>query len=259
MHFVDTHTHLYLNAFDNDRKEVVEGAITNGVEKMLLPNIDSEWVDALMDLHRAFPSNCLPMMGLHPTSVKKDTFEQELANVKDLLEKHDFVAVGEIGIDLYWDTTYKKEQEKAFRYQIELALIHNLPVVIHSRESIDEILDILNDYRNKPISGVFHCFTGNINQAHKIMDLGFFMGIGGVATFKNSNLANVIKSVPLEYLLLETDAPFLAPVPYRGKRNSSEYIPLIARKIAEARGTHLSKVAEATTKNAENLFRLHAF
>ena len=230
MIFTDTHTHLYLNAFDEDRDKVVKKAITENVECMLLPNIDRGSVDGLLKLCNKFPDNCFPMMGLHPTSVK-DNYREELESVKDWFEKGDFIAVGEIGIDLYWDKTYQKEQEEAFRFQIDLAIDKDLPIVIHSRESFDEIFQVLEDYRNTELKGVFHCFTGTAKQAGLAIELGFYLGIGGVVTFKNSGLDKVVENVDMEHLLLETDSPFLAPMPFRGKRNESSYINLIANKI----------------------------
>jgi TatD DNase family protein len=254
MIFTDTHTHLYLNAFDEDRSEVVQNAIDQNIKYMLLPNIDSASVSGMFELCTDFPKNCFPMMGLHPTSVKEN-YKDELKNVEEWLEKKKFIAVGEIGIDLYWDKTFKREQEEAFRYQIDLALKHDLPFVIHSRESFDEIFAVLYDYRESGLKGVFHCFTGTLDQAQKAIDLGFFLGIGGVVTFKNSGLDSVVKEIDLKNIMLETDSPFLAPMPFRGKRNESAYIHLIARKIAEIKNMDLSIVAEITTNNAKNLFK----
>jgi len=254
MIFTDTHTHLYLNAFDDDRAEVLQNAIDQNIKYMLLPNIDSGSVSGMLGLCNEFPRNCFPMMGLHPTSVNEN-YRDELNLVEDWLGKKKFCAVGEIGIDLYWDKTYIKEQEEAFRYQIDLALKYDLPIVIHSRESFDEIFTVLEDYKNTGIQGVFHCFTGTLEQAHKAIDLGFFLGIGGVVTFKNSGLDKVVNEIDLKNIILETDSPFLAPMPFRGKRNESAYINIIARKIAEIKNIEITEVAEATTGNAKNLFK----
>jgi len=253
MIFIDTHTHLYLNAFDDDREDVVNKAIEKNIEIMLLPNIDRTSMESMHSLCQKFPDNCFPMMGLHPTSVKDD-FLEELSIIRDQFASNEYVAVGEIGIDLYWDKKFVREQEIAFRNQVDMALEMNLPVVIHSRESIDLLISILSKYNKSGIRGVFHCFTGTIEQAQKIIDLGFYLGIGGVLTFKNSKLDEVIRRIDLDHILLETDAPFLAPVPYRGKRNESAYIRLIARKLADIKSVSIEEVAERTTSNARDLF-----
>jgi TatD DNase family protein len=254
MIFTDTHTHLYLDAFDDDRRQVVENAIKQEIKFMLLPNIDSGSADNLLALCEVFPENCFPMMGLHPTSVKEN-YKEELKIVSEWFEKKKFIAVGEVGIDLYWDKTFLKQQEEAFRFQIDLALKYDLPVAIHSRESFSEIAAILQDYRDTGLKGVFHCFTGTIAQAELAIDLGFYLGIGGVLTFKNSGLDKVMEMTELKHILLETDSPFLAPVPFRGKRNESSYIPLIARKLAEVKNTTIDEIAVVTTSNAKHLFK----
>jgi len=254
MIFTDTHSHLYLDAFDEDRKEVVKKAIGQNVKYMLLPNIDSSSVESLLQLCDLFPENCFPMMGLHPTSVNEN-FREELEIVSTWFDKKKFIAVGEIGIDLYWDKTFQKQQEEAFRFQIDLALRTNLPIVIHSRESFSEIFRVLEDYRNTGLRGVFHCFTGTIEQAHLAIDLGFYLGIGGVITFKNSALDEVVTHIELKHILLETDSPFLAPVPYRGKRNESSYINLIASKLNQVINVSREEIARITTQNAINLFK----
>lgn len=255
MIFVDTHTHLYLNAFDNDREDVVRNAIEKNIKIMLLPNIDSTSIEPLHSLCQEFPQNCFPMMGLHPTSIKEN-YRDELSIVEAQFKKHKYVAIGEIGIDLYWDKTFAKEQEIAFRQQVDMALEMGLPIVIHSRESMDLLISILHDYNKSGLKGVFHCFTGTLKQAHQIIDLGFLLGIGGVLTFKNSKLDEVIRVIDTDHILLETDAPFLAPVPYRGKRNESAYIRLIARKLADILNKSLDEIAERTTSNAIELFEL---
>ena len=255
MFLIDTHTHLYLEEFDTDRHEMVERAIQQGVNKMLLPNIDSGSIDGMLELCQAFPENCLPMMGLHPTSVKEN-FEEELKIVDEWLEKQKFYAIGETGIDLYWDKTHQKEQELAFVHQINLAKKHKLPIVIHSRNSFDELIAILENHIEPDLTGVFHCFTGNLDQAEKIINMGFMLGIGGVITFKNSGLDKVVDELTLDHIILETDAPFLAPVPYRGKRNESAYTQIIAQKIAEIKNITMDAVAEITSANASRLFKI---
>jgi len=254
MVFTDTHTHLYLNAFDDDRQKIVQKAIRQGVYCMLLPNIDSKSVAGMLALCEDFPAHCFPMMGLHPTSVKEN-FREELDVITEWHERKAFIAVGEIGIDLYRDKTFVKEQEEAFCYQIELAIRKDLPIVIHSRDSFDKIVEILHDYKGTTLRGVFHCFTGTIEQARLAIDLGFYLGIGGVVTFKNSGLEYVLTELGLQHLLLETDSPFLAPVPFRGKRNESSYIHLIASKISQIKNIDREEVARITTQNALDLFK----
>jgi TatD DNase family protein len=253
MFFVDTHTHLYLNAFDDDRHEAVKSAIKKGVQYMLLPNIDSISVEPMHRLCNDFPANCFPMMGLHPTSVKEN-WKEELKIAEEHLFKGGYCAVGEIGLDFYWDLTYCKEQETVFRRQIELAIELQLPLVIHSRKSMDEIILIIREMKSPKLTGIFHCFSGSPEQAQRIVDLGFKLGIGGVVTFKTSKLATTIQSVGIEHLVLETDSPFISPVPYRGKRNESAYIPIIATHVAEACGISVKEVAEITSKTALQVF-----
>jgi TatD DNase family protein len=254
MVLTDTHTHLYLDAFDLDRQQVIENALENGIRYMLLPNINSDSAENIINLWLQYPENCFPMMGLHPTSVKEN-FKEELDLVAEWHEQERFIAVGEIGIDLYWDKTFQKQQEEAFRFQIDLALKKDLPIVIHSRESFDEIVSILKENKNTGVKGVFHCFTGNIDQANLVIEMGFMLGIGGVVTFKNSGLAETISKIDLKHLLVETDSPYLAPVPFRGKRNESAYARIIAQKIADIKNTSLSEVAKITTENAIQLFK----
>ncbi|MCB0642159.1 MAG: TatD family hydrolase [Phaeodactylibacter sp.] len=253
--FIDTHTHLYVSQFDDDREIVVQRAIDAGVERMLLPNIDSSSIPGMMDLEAQFPEHCFAMMGLHPCSVNAQV-DEELAVVREWLDKRSFVAVGEIGIDLYWDQTYVEEQKRAFLTQTDWALEKDLPIVIHSRESTDLLIELLQPYKGSALKGIFHCFTGTVEQAEAIMELGFLMGIGGVLTFKKAKLDEVLREVPLEALVLETDSPYLAPTPYRGKRNESGYIPLIAAKLAAAKEMELEAVERQTTENAKNLFRI---
>ncbi len=255
MAFIDTHTHLYLQHFDNDREQVVHAALDRQISIMLLPNIDRHSVGSLHLMCSQYPGICLPMMGLHPTSVKSDYADQMEVIEKNIETQH-YVAVGEIGLDFYWDRTFAKEQEEVFRRQINLSLAHRLPVVIHSRNSADRIIEILKEWWHDRLTGVFHCFSGSPVQARQVTGMGFFLGIGGVLTFQRSGLEQVVRETPLEHLLLETDAPFLAPVPYRGKRNESAYLPLIAARLADVKGITVEEVAEITTANAKRLFKL---
>jgi len=256
MQFIDTHTHIYLNEFDSDRENAVRKAIESGVEIMLLPNIDHTSWQPMLDLCQLFPSNCFAMAGLHPTSVLPATVEHELEEVARQLATGNYMAVGEIGIDLYWDTIHQSLQEEAFLYQVKLAKKHKLPVAIHVRKSFDEVWRILKPETGPGLKGVFHCFPGDERQARLVIEAGFMLGIGGVVTFKNSGLQKVVSAVGPTHIVLETDAPFLAPAPYRGKRNEPAYIPIIAEKIAELCGLSIAEVAEITTNNAKKLFGL---
>jgi len=256
MIFIDTHTHLYLNEFSDDLNQVVEKAINKGVKYMLLPNIDSTSIEKMLKLCQTFPDNCFPMIGLHPTSVKSN-FENELKIVENYLAKSNFYAIGEIGIDLYWDKTFYKEQLEAMRFQIHLAKECNLPIVIHSRNSFDEVFTVLSELKFPEMRGVFHCFSGSVDQAKKVIaELGFKLGIGGVVTFKNSGLDKVIKEIDLKDIILETDSPFLAPMPFRGKRNESAYTIIIAEKIAAIKNIAIEEIANETTNTALELFKL---
>lgn len=255
MQFIDTHCHLFAEEFDADRNEVVNRAISKGIDLLLLPNIDPESIAALKALHKDFPNNCLGMMGLHPCSVTAD-YEQKLKTIQKELAENTYIAIGEIGLDYYWDTTFKEEQIKTFRTQLQWAKELQLPVAIHTRNSFEDAITIVEEELDENLKGVFHCFGGSEKDAERIMACGFFMGIGGVVTFKNSNLKEVIKKVPLTSLLLETDAPYLAPVPYRGKRNESSYIIEIANKLAEIKEVTVSEIAAKTTENAKKLFRI---
>lgn len=256
MIFIDTHTHLYLNEFSDDLNQVVEKAINKGVKYMLLPNIDSTSIEKMLKLCQTFPDNCFPMIGLHPTSVKSN-FENELKIVENYLAKSNFYAIGEIGIDLYWDKTFYKEQLEAMRFQIHLAKECNLPIVIHSRNSFDEVFTVLSELKFPEMRGVFHCFSGSVDQAKKVIaELGFKLGIGGVVTFKNSGLDKVVKEIDLKDIILETDSPFLAPLPFRGKRNESAYTIIIAEKIAAIKNIAIEEIANETTNTALELFKL---
>lgn len=254
MILTDTHTHLYSEQFKEDIDEVVRKAINLGISRFFLPNIDSGYTNALLALAKKYPDNMFPMMGLHPCSVKAD-YQQELEHVEKMLSAHQVVAIGEIGIDLYWDKTFLKEQQAAFRYQIRLAKANNLPFVIHCRDAFDEIFEILDEENDENMRGIFHCFIGNLEQAQKIINYGGFkLGIGGVVTFKNAGLDKVVEQLDLAHLVLETDAPYLAPVPYRGKRNESTYLIEIATKIASLKQVSLEEVASITTKNSIEVF-----
>ncbi len=257
MFFIDTHTHLYSSQFNEDREEIINRSIDNGVKKLLLPNIDLDSISGMLDLVEKYPESCYPMMGLHPCSVDENV-ENILAKLESYFtDNHSFIAVGEIGIDLYWDKTFLKQQIKAFETQINWAKKYNLPIVIHARDSFDEIFEVLNRLNDENLRGVFHCFTGDLNQAKKVLSYGGFkLGIGGVVTFKKSGLDEVLKNISLENIILETDSPYLAPVPYRGKRNESSYIPLIAEKLSSIYGVSEQEIASVTTLNAINLFEL---
>lgn len=253
MNFIDTHAHLYLDKFE-DIDEVIANAIDTGVSKMFLPNIDSSTLAAMNNLVAKYPNNCYPMIGVHPCDVKEN-FKEELKLVEQEARTGKYIAIGEIGIDLYWDKSFLGQQQEAFGFQLDLAKELGLPVAIHARDSFDEIFEVLDAHNDDSLNGVLHCFTGNLEQAERVLNYGGFkLGIGGVVTFKNGGLDKVIPHIGLEHLILETDSPFLAPKPYRGKRNESKYIPIIADRIAELKGLKIEEVAEATTKNAMELF-----
>jgi TatD DNase family protein len=253
MTFIDTHTHLYEEQLNADEKEMIQRAIDAGVHKMYMPNCDSSTIEGMMRIAAAWPEHCLPMMGLHPVYVK-DNYEAELAIVKQWLEKEKFTAIGEIGLDYYWDRTHVAQQKQAFEQQIDWALQYNLPIVIHSRESTQDCIDIVRSKQNGKLKGIFHCFSGTLEEARQVVELGFYLGIGGVVTFKKSTLPDIVKEIGLQHVVLETDAPYLAPMPYRGKRNESSYIPLIAAKIAEVLAVDVAVVAQTTTATAAQLF-----
>jgi TatD DNase family protein len=255
MNLIDTHSHIYSDEFSKDIYKVVDKSKEVGISKILLPNIDSKSIQAMHNLEKMFPDFCISMMGLHPTSVNNN-YQQELDICKMWLKSRNYCAIGEIGIDLYWDKTFAKEQQIAFKTQINWALEYNLPIVIHSRESFNEIFEVLEDYKNSELTGVFHSFSGNLEQANKAIDLGFHLGINGIVTFKNSGLDKVIAEIPLEKLLLETDAPYLAPTPNRGKRNESSFLIYTAQKIAEIYQIDIEKIAETTSNTAKKLFNL---
>ncbi|MBW7868655.1 MAG: TatD family hydrolase [Brumimicrobium sp.] len=256
MAYIDTHAHLYLENFDEDRKEVMQRAINEGVEKIFLPNIDGTTLPAVEKMVKDYPDTCYPMIGIHPCDVRAD-WEEQLTEIRSLYKKDFHVAIGEIGIDLYWDKTLKKEQILSFTEQIRWAKAEGLPIVIHSRDSFDEIFEVMDKENDTSLFGIFHCFTGTIEQAHQIIDYGGFkLGIGGVVTFKNSHLDEVIKDIDLCHLVLETDAPFLTPAPFRGKRNESSYIPLVAKKLSSIFGIDENEIGRITTQNALEVFKI---
>jgi TatD DNase family protein len=254
MQFIDTHAHIYSNQFQNDRKAMLMRTFEAGVQKILMPNVDSESIEGMLALEWYYPQQCFPMMGLHPCSVNQD-FEQELKIVENWLSQREFIAIGEMGIDLYWDKTFFEQQKESFRIQAGWAKQYHLPLVIHSRESMKEVINLLEELADKDLFGVLHCFTGTLEDAQRLISMNFKLGIGGVVTYKNGGLESVIKEIGLEHLVLETDSPYLAPVPYRGKRNETSYIPIIAQKIADIKGISLEEVAEKTTKTAIQLFQ----
>jgi TatD DNase family protein len=251
--FTDTHTHLYDEQFDQDRAQIIQRSLDAGVHKMYLPNCDSSTIASMMQMAGQWPQHCFPMMGVHPCYIKEN-YKEELAIAAGWLQKEQFAAVGEIGLDYYWDTTFVAEQKEAFNIQMDWALQYQLPIVIHTRESMEDGIQMVKAKQKGGLKGIFHCFGGSAEEARQIIDLGFYLGIGGVATFKKSSLPEVLKDISLDHIVLETDAPYLAPVPYRGKRNESAYIPLIGTKIAEIKNCSVEEVAAITTKNAERIF-----
>lgn len=252
---IDTHAHIYLNDFKEDRSALLDRARERGVQKILMPNIDSTSIDDLLELETSEPDLCVGMMGLHPCYVKKG-FEKDLYEVESWLTKKKFCAVGEIGTDLYWDKSLWAEQQEAFQIQLNLAKQHALPVSIHSRESTTEALAIIEKLQDGKLSGVFHCYSGTIAQAEQAIKLGFHLGIGGVATFKKGELDELLKTIDLKYLVLETDSPYLAPVPYRGKRNEPSYLHYVAEKIALVKNISVEEVITQTTITAKAIFTI---
>jgi TatD DNase family protein len=253
MILIDTHCHLYLEEFAPDISEVIQRAENEGVNRFYLPSIDKSHFQALLTLEERFPENCIAMTGLHPCSVKEQYLE-ELRLVEESLEKRRFAAIGEIGLDFYWDRTYESAQYEAFQSQMDWAKKYNIPVVIHSRQSMAETIKTLKQRQDGGLKGIFHCFNDSYESAMEIIELGFYLGIGGVLTYKNSKLPEVLKRVGLAHLVLETDAPYLAPVPFRGKRNESSYLKYIANRLAELKSVDLEEVAAVTTDNARKIF-----
>jgi TatD DNase family protein len=255
MIITDTHTHLYSEAFNEDRKEMMQRAIDVGVTRFFIPAIDSTYTKAMLQLEEEYSDYVFLMMGLHPTSVKAN-YKEELKHVEELLSKRSFVAIGEIGIDLYWDTSTLSIQKEAFRHQIHLAKQYKLPIVIHCRAAFDEIFQILEEEKADDLFGIFHCFTGNIQQAHKAISYNMKLGIGGVVTFKNGKIDQFLNQIDLKHIVLETDAPYLSPTPYRGKRNESSYIINVLEKLSNIYNMSQEKIAEITTANSKAIFKV---
>jgi TatD DNase family protein len=253
MELTDTHCHIYLPEFNTDRDSAMQQAFEAGVSRIFLPNVDTTTAAGLLALSDRYPDHCFPMMGLHPTSVNGG-FESELEQILSMLDSRKFYGIGEIGIDLYWDTTYREQQEEAFRIQLGWASQRKLPVVIHTRSSHDETVSIIKKSGLLNMTGIFHCFSGTVDQAKEITEMGFHLGIGGVSTFKNSNLSEVLPHIDTRWIVLETDSPYLAPVPFRGKRNEPSYLRNIAAKVAGIYGISLEEICQITTLNSKNLF-----
>jgi TatD DNase family protein len=250
---VDTHAHIYLDEFRDDRAEMMQRAHEKGIGRIYMPNVDHTSIDGMLELEAQYPERCFAMMGLHPCYIKAD-FQKELYLVEEWVAKRKFAAVGEIGTDLYWDKTFWEQQKEAFKVQVNLAKKYSLPVVIHCRESIDETIALVEELRDDSLTGIFHCFSGNADQAKRIISMNFYLGIGGVATFKKGGLDLVLPEIPLERLVLETDSPYLAPVPYRGKRNEPAYIALVATRVSELMRISEQEVIQTTTANALKIF-----
>lgn len=260
MTITDTHIHLYSEDYDEDREELIANAFQQKIKRFFLPAIDSQTTRAMYNLQAKYPENVFLMMGLHPTHVKDNSesggYEEELAHVARQFEKKKFYAVGEIGIDLYWDKSTLKIQQEAFRWQIKLAKKYKLPIVIHCRAAFDEVFEVLEEEKDENLFGIFHCFTGNLAQAKQALSYNLKLGIGGVVTFKNGKIDKFLNEIPLEDIVLETDGPYLSPAPYRGKRNKPEYVIKVAEKLAEIYGKTLSEIAEITTQNSKDIFKI---
>ncbi|UKJ08345.1 TatD family hydrolase [Solitalea lacus] len=254
MILTDTHTHQYYSPEDaSERAQAIQRAFDNGVSRLFLPNVDSATIPQVFQLATQFPSNCFPMLGLHPCSVKDD-FELELHHIRTAIDSNRIYAIGEIGIDLYWDKTHIEQQKQAFKTQIHWAKDLNLPIVIHCRDAFDEILEILEQEKDEKLRGIFHCFTGTIEQAKHVIDLNFYLGIGGVVTYKNAGLDKVVQQVDPKHIVLETDSPYLTPVPFRGKPNESSYLVHVAQKVADLHQMEIEKLAKITTENSKSIF-----
>lgn len=252
---IDTHAHIYAKQFEKDREAMIQRAFDAGIEKIFMPNIDSESIEGMLELEKKYPNKCYAMMGLHPCSVKEN-YKEELLIVEKWLTHRSFCAIGEIGIDLYWDKSFFEQQKEAFRTQINWAKDLNVPIIIHAREALDEIIEIVRAEKDERLTGIFHCFTGTTEHASAIMDLGFYIGLGGVLTFKKSGLDKVVAEIPMEHIVLETDAPYLSPTPKRGKRNESSYVQYVAKKLASVKEMSIEEVMKQTTQNALDVFRL---
>jgi len=254
MIITDTHTHLYSEAFDEDRDAMIQRALDSNIERFFVPAIDSSYTEAMLQLEKAYPKNVYLMMGLHPTSVKEN-YKEELEHVEHLFKQRSFIAVGEIGIDLYWDKSTLKIQQDAFRQQIHLAKQYSLPIVIHCRDAFDEIFEILEEEKDEKLYGIFHCFTGTLEQAKRAISFNMKLGIGGVVTFKNGKIDQFINEIDMKHIVLETDAPYLSPTPYRGKRNESSYILNVINKLSELYNLSQTEIAEITTNNSLEVFK----
>ncbi len=254
---IDTHAHIYADQFTEDIEAVIERSIEAGIERIYMPNIDHTSIDAMLDLELKHPGFCIATMGLHPCSVKAD-FEKELYIIEEWLGKREFVAIGEMGTDLYWDKTFLDQQVEAFKIQVAWAKQYKKPIIIHCRESLDMTIDLVEQLKDDNLTGVFHCFNGSVDQASRIAKLGFHIGLGGVSTFKNAGMSEVIPHLDMSHVVLETDSPYLAPVPFRGKRNEPSYVKLITQKVADDRATLLEEVISITTDNANKLFQFNA-
>lgn len=252
---IDTHTHLYSEEFDTDRKEMIERAIKKGVSKFYLPAIDSETHEKMLNLATEYPGQIISMMGLHPCYVKPESWEKELEIVKNFLDQKEFPAIGEIGIDLFWDQSTLEIQVKAFEQQIDWAIEKDLPIVIHTRSSFEEVFEVLDRKKHPKLRGIFHCFSGDLEQAKRAIELGFILGIGGVVTFKNGKIDQFLSEIPLDKIVLETDSPYLAPVPHRGKRNESSYLDLVVGKLVNIYDKDFQEIEKRTTENALKMFK----
>jgi TatD DNase family protein len=253
MKLIDSHCHLYLPDFKGDIGAVIQRATLEGVEKFFLPAIDSNSFADMISLEIQYPDKCISMMGLHPCSVKNN-YKEELIIVENWLQKRKFSAIGEIGLDFYWDKTFGQQQLEAFKIQIEWALYYKLPIIIHTRNAMQETINVIKEYSSKGLKGIFHCFSGSYENAKDIINAGFYLGIGGVVTYKNSGLAEVLAKIDIKYLVLETDSPYLSPVPYRGKRNESSYLKYIVKRLAEIKKVSIEEVANITTANTQKIF-----
>ena len=255
MPFIDTHSHFYVQEFDRDRDDAVAKSSQAGISHILLPNIDFESLPRLLSVCEKYPDICLPMLGLHPCDVKEN-YQTELQKTFDHFHQYNFIGIGEIGIDLYWEQAFLEQQKEAFRWQIAFAIEHDLPIVVHKRQSYYETIAVLNEFKSDKLRGIFHCYSGSIAHAEEVIEKGFLLGIGGTVTYKSSKLDEVLPHIPLDKIVLETDAPYLTPAPYRGLRNNSHYIPIIAQKIADIKQITIEEVAEQTTENAKRIFEL---
>ena len=255
MILTDTHTHLYANQFDDDRNETIQRAIDLGVERFFIPAIDSETTESMFALEKKFPKNIFLMMGLHPTHVK-DNFKEELAHVKKWIDQRNFYAIGEIGIDLYWDKSLLNQQQDAFKTQINWAKEKNLPIIIHCRDAFNEVFEVLDELKDDKLFGIFHCFTGNLEQAKQAISYNLKLGIGGVVTFKNGKIDQFLNEIDLQHIVLETDAPYLAPTPFRAKRNESSYLINVAEKLATIYNVSIEEIAKITTQNSKDVFEI---